>query len=436
MPTAFIGNCCRFFPFSNGVPNNAPYMQWHQVVDAERWDDMDVVYGDMSALNHPVWGKAFRKRPLIDAADDVLSGDKLVSYRETIANPIDNAFWEAAHFTDEQLAKLDLPIFFTDGWYDMTVGPIDFFTRLERLRPGRADRYLLVGPWDHYQTASRSEDGDDNGDRVLPCDGGFDHVDLRLRFFDRYLKGDQQAFVQEDRVRVFITGAPDSNANTWKSFPTFPVPNTEYKPLYIHSQGDAHSSPDDGQLNWQIPTDEPADHYIYNPNLPTHSQVETSRDRRDVEIRSDVLTYTSQPLKEPLTILGDVKLMLHAASDAPDTDWFAVLTEVFPDGKSKSFHYAPPAFRARYREGMDKEVFLTPNKPEVFQMSLGPAGHQIAAGHCLRLSIFSSAFPEYEPNSNTGKSAAMDKESIVAKQTIFHDAKRPSHIMLPVIPWN
>jgi len=307
---------------------------------------------------------------------------------------------------------------------------------METIQKGKQDRYLLVGPWDHYQTASKSLPGEDNGDRVMPDNGAIDHMDHRLAFFDRYLKDDQQAKVQEDRVRVYISGASESNANRWKSFPTFPAPGTDYKSLYLHSQGDARSFPGDGQLNWNKPHDEPVDQYVYDPALPTASKMESFDDRRDVEIRSDVLTYTSQPLVDPLTILGDIKLVLHAASDAPDTDWFVVLTEVAPDGQSRSFHYAPPAFRARYREGFDQEVLLTPDQPEEFQLPLGPAGHQIAAGHCLRLSIFSAAFPEYDPNSNTGQPAVTDTESQVAKQTIYHDAVRPSHIVLPVIPWD
>ena len=122
-----------------------------------------------------------------------------------------------------------------------------------------------------------------------------------------------------------------------------------------------------------------------------------------------------------------------AASDAPDTDWFAVITEVFSDGQSKSFHYASPAFRARYRNGFDREVFLTPNKPELFQIPMGSAGHQIAAGNRIRLSIFSSAFPEYDPNSNTGHEAATDTEFRTARQSIYHDRARPSYMVLPVI---
>ena len=441
MPTAFVGNCPKSFPFSYGVPNKGPYMQWHQVADAERMDDMDCQYCDMNALNHPKWGPALRHRPLVDAANGVLSGDKLDNWRETISHPLDDDYWAPVHFTDEQLAELDIPVFITDGWYDMTFGPIDYFTRLEQIQPNRHDRYLLVGPWNHYQTYTPSKAGDDDGDRILPENGAIDLIAQRIAFFDRYLKDDKAAIVQEDRVRIYIAGTKGSTVNRWFDFPTFPVPGTLFKRLYLHSQGDARTFPGDGVLHWEAPTSEsaytsmykPTDTYTYDPALPTASLTESYQDRRNTEIRSDVLTYTSALLTEPLTILGDITLVLHAASDAPDTDWFAVVTEVKPDGQSKSFHYAPPAFRARYREGFDREVFLTPNKPEEFTIPMGPAGHQIAVGNCLRLSIFSSAFPEYAPNTNTGKAAASDTEQRIARQTLYHDAERLSYIVLPII---
>ena len=435
MPTAFVGSFTRYFPFAHGVPHRGYFMQWHQVVDAESWGDTDCVYGDMIALKHPKWGPALNHRPLIDAASSVLSGDKLASWRETISHPMDDDYWAPIHFTDKELAELEIPMFITDGWYDMTFGPIDYFMRLEKVQPDRNDRYLLVGPWNHYQTASGlNKPGDNDGDRILPDNGVIDLFALRMAFFDRYLKQDQSGTIQEDRVKIYITGAAESNVNRWFNFNTFPVPYTEYKRLYLHSQGDARTFPGDGTLSWGKPSDEPCDHYTYDPTVPINNFVtESYEDRRNTEIRSDVLTYTSEPLAEPLTILGEIKLTLHAASDAPDTDWFAVITEVFPDGQSKSFHYASPAFRARYREGFDREVFLTPNKPELFQMRMGSAGHQIAAGNCLRLSIFSSAFPEYDPNSNTGNEAATDTEFQIAQQTIYHEELRPSHIVLPTI---
>ena len=432
MPTAFVGHYTRCFPFSCGVPSKGPYMQWHQVLDAERSDDLDMAYCDMTAVEHPIWGTAFRKQPLVDAANELLNGDKLANWQEIMANPTDNEYWRDIHFTDKQLGQLDIPIFFTDGWYDTTIGPIDFFTRLEQFQSGRKDRYLLVGPWDHYQTGAASQPGDDNGDRILPNNAAIDHVEHRLAFFDRYLKDDGSSLVQEARVRVYVTGSSDTSANRWFNLSTFPAPNTQHKKLYLHSLGNAHSFPSDGMLSVDEPKDEPVDTYVYDPSLPTASIARSGRDRRVSEIRSDVLTYTSEPLVAPVTILGDIILVLHAASSGFDTDWFALLTEVYPDGQSKSFHYAPPAFRARYRKGLDREILLTPNQPEEYRIPLGPAGHQIAAGHRLRLSIFSAAFPEYDPNTNTGKPAATDTEMRLAHQTIYHNTDRPSHLILPV----
>ena len=434
MPTAFIGNAVRNYPFSFGVPSKGLYLHWYQFADAERLDDMAIASCDMNALSHPTWGPAFRKRPLINAANDVLPGDKVQAYRDTMSNPMDNEFWKTFHFTDEELAQLDIPIFFTDGWLDMTIGPIDFFSRLEKIHGSLGpDRYLLVGPWTHSQTYLPSHPDNVEIGRTEPDNRAVDLVAQRLAFFDRYLKGDNKKVVQGDRVRVYITGTKNTNANAWFNFPTFPVPGTEQKCLYLHSQGHANNFPSDGVLSDVLPLEEPVDHYVYDPSLPTASAVETSKDRRQTEIRADVLTYTTAPLTEPLTILGDITLVLYAASDAPDTDWFAVITEVFPDGESKSFHYAPPAFRARYREGFNREVFLTPNKAEVFRIPMGPAGHQVAAGNSIRLSIFSSAFPEYDPNSNTGNEAATDTKRRVAQQTIYHNSVKPSHVVLPVI---
>jgi len=428
-PTAFVGNSVTCLPFSYGVPCKGSYMQWQTLLDAEDWADLEVDYGDvLGALNHPKWGPAFRKRPLVDAADEVLSGNKLQVWKDTISQPTENEFWQDVHFTDQDLAELDLPIFFTDGWYDATIGPIDFFARMENNQVNHSDRYLLVGPWDHYQTGAPSKPGDDNGDRVLPDNGAIDHLDHLIAFYDRYLKDDKKAEIQSDRVRAYITGA-----NRWLNLSTFPAPDTEFQPLYLHSAGDARGFPGDGELSFRAPDDEPSDRYTYDPDLPTPSLMETFTDRRDTEVRSDVLTYTSEPFTEPLTILGEITLVLHAASSARDTDWFALITDVSPDGQSRSFHYAPPAFRARYREGMDKEVYLTPNKPEVFRIPMGPAGHQIGEGHRLRLSIFSAAFPEYDPNSNTGAPAATDMGKVVAEQTIYHDSLRPSHLILPVL---
>lgn len=431
MPTAFTGSHVRGYSFCFGVPRRMQVLQWLQLVDLEDFDEQDVSYGDVNIVNHPIWGPALTSEPMIDAAEGLQwSQDKKEMYREIISHPMDDDYYKSVHFTDEELFELDIPIFFTGGWYDTAcVWPLDFFARMESAEQSRSDRYLLIGPWNHGQSQTTCKPGAVDGNRVLPENGVIDQFALRMAFFDRYLKGDQKSKIQQDRVRVFITGA-----NEWRVYPTYPVPDTAHKKLYLHSGGDARSFPGDGRLDCDAPTtEETPDAYVYDPMVPTNSQLNSYTDRRHVEVRSDVLTYTSAPLKASITILGEIVLNLSAASDAPDTDWFAVLTEVFPDGRSMPFYVAPPAFRARYREGMDREVFMSPGVPYLFRIPIGSAGHNVAKGNRLRLSIFSSAFPEFEPNRNTGNEAATDTDTRVAKQLVFHDRERASCVDVPVV---
>ena len=434
MPTAFVGNFTQLMPFLNGIPGLQVPMQWNKVADVESMDQLDAAYGDPALLKHPVWGKAFRHRPLIEAADEVLTGDKLESWKAFMSHPQDDEYWADVHFTDEELLALDLPMFFTDGWYDSTIGPIDFFTRLETLQPDNPDRYLLVGPWNHFQTGRNSADDPPNGDRATAANAAQDLVTQRLAFFERYLKGNKKTIVQQDRARVYVTGAQGSDANRWINAPTFPVPGTETVKFYLHSEGDARSFPSDGVLTGEMPADEPRDHYVYDPALATPTEIDFLTDRREIEIRSDVLTYTTPPLHEPLTILGDMQLFLHASTNCKDTDWFAQVTEVFPDGRSIPFHYGYSCIRARYREGLKSEKLIAENTVKEFIFSLGLAGHQIAAGNQLRLSIFSANFPLFDPNTNTGNEVISDVETKVATQSVFHEQDHPSHIVLPIIP--
>ena len=269
-----------------------------------------------------------------------------------------------------------------------------------------------------------------HGDREMPDNAQVDLVAQRLRYFDRYLKGKTDTTIQPDRVRVYITGL-----DRWLDLPSFPAPDTIQQRLYLHSTGHANSSSQFGILNCIQPEQEFPDNYIYNPDDPAPSAIvsEQFTDRVAFELREDVLTYTTEPLQNSLTILGEIILNLHAATDGRDTDWFAQVTEVFPDGRSIAFHGGLGALRARYREGFDKPKLLTPDKPAEYRISLGHAGHQIEAGNRLRLSIFSSYFPLCDTNSNTGNIAATDTEVRIAKQTIYHDLDRTSHFILPVI---
>jgi putative CocE/NonD family hydrolase len=125
-------------------------------------------------------------------------------------------------------------------------------------------------------------------------------------------------------------------------------------------------------------------------------------------------------------------MILHAASSASDTDFTAKLADVHPDGKA--FNLCDGIIRARYRNGPAKEVLLEPGKAEPFEIDLWVTSNLFKRGHRIRLEVSSSNFPRFDRNPNSGKPFGTDTVLLSAKQTIFHDADHPSHLVLPVIP--
>jgi putative CocE/NonD family hydrolase len=106
--------------------------------------------------------------------------------------------------------------------------------------------------------------------------------------------------------------------------------------------------------------------------------------------------------------------------------------DVFPDGKA--INLCDGIIRARFREGLDKPNLLEPGKPSRFEMDLWVTSNVFQRGHRIRLEIASSNFPRFDRNPNTGAEFGTDLVLKPAKQTVWHDGMRPSHLVLPVIP--
>ena len=158
-------------------------------------------------------------------------------------------------------------------------------------------------------------------------------------------------------------------------------------------------------------------------------------DRRALERRDDVLVYTGEVLNTAMEVIGQVGVDLYAASDARDTDFTASILDVYPDGRAVVLGARVVGIiRARYRNGLETTELLTPGKVEKYHIDLGHLAHAFTPGHRIRVEISSSAAPMYNPNQNTGNPVATDTEWRTAHQTIYHDAQRPSALVLPVVP--
>ncbi|MGH9373178.1 MAG: CocE/NonD family hydrolase, partial [Vicinamibacterales bacterium] len=156
------------------------------------------------------------------------------------------------------------------------------------------------------------------------------------------------------------------------------------------------------------------------------------QDQRPIESRRDVLIYTSDVLQDEIEVTGPVKVILHASSDAVDTDFVAKLVDVHPDGAS--YNMAEGILRARYRESLSKPTPLTPGQAYRFEIDLVGTSVAFLKGHRIRVHVTSSHFPQFDRNPNTGEAFGTAAKVKVAQQIVYHDAERPSHIVLPVIP--
>ena len=145
-------------------------------------------------------------------------------------------------------------------------------------------------------------------------------------------------------------------------------------PHYFHSAGHAGTLWGDGALDRREPGAEPPDRYVYDPADPVPTLGGSTccgeditpismgpRDQRPAEWRPDVLVYSTPPLEADVEVTGPIKVVLWAASSAPDTDFTAKLVDVFPSGYA--MNVAQGILRARYRESFERPSPLEPGRP-------------------------------------------------------------------------
>lgn len=344
---------------------------------------------------------------------------------------------DAAGSATDDLEDVAVPALVIGGWYDSLLGPtLDHHRRVTEggaTELAREQTRLVVGPWAHSSFHHVV------GERDFGLAASGLHLDLRTsltrmhrRWFDRWLRGHENGVADDPKVWLFVMGD-----DVWRAEDEWPLARTRYTPWYLHSGGAANTRHGDGVLSPEPPDDEPADGFVYDPDDPVPTRggnllmPETYTrgpvDRRSVEDREDVLVYTSAPLEREVEVTGPVTVTLHAATSAPDTDWTATLVEVLPDGRA--YNLCDGIVRASSVHGR-----LTPDGPATFGIDLLATSHVFAAGHRIRLEVSSSNFPRFDRNPNTGQPSWEATELRPARQTVFHDRQRPSHVTLPVIP--
>ena len=149
--------------------------------------------------------------------------------------------------------------------------------------------------------------------------------------------------------------------------------------------------------------------------------------QNDIEMRNDVLVYSTPPLAEDVEVTGPVSAVLYVATSAPSTDFTAKLVDVYSDGTT--YNVSDGILRRTYRPS------AAPAAADAvpIDIALWPTSMVFRQGHRIRLEVSSSNFPRFDRNPNTGEPLATATATRVATQAIRHGARTPSRILLPVV---
>ncbi len=385
--------------------------------------------------------QAYSNLPYIDF-------DKTRNYKPTSwwrkwinQNTADGEYWKAISYqTPDDYAKVKVPSLAISGWFDANFPgtPMNYLSMKQHGGTPEARRpRMVVGPWEHIINRHREAAGIDFGpEAIIDWDG------YVLRWFDYHLKGIDNGVLNDPPIHIFVMGR-----NQWRTAEDWPLPETNFTKFFLHSQGKANSSAGDGSLDSQPPQVEPPDKYTYDPNDPTPSaafangHIDGPRDISQSASRPDVLVYDTAELTEGVEIIGPISAQLFAATSGHDTDWMIRLSDVQPDGRA--LFLGEGVMRARHREPQKHGAFnahrLSTIEPDqAYEYSIDfwrPTGNVFLKGHRIRIEISSSYFPYYLRNPNSDNdNIGLVTEFQTANQTIFHDAERPSHVVLPLIP--
>lgn len=386
----------RGMTYGSGTMSLATAMSWMLVLEVQerRLAPLLIAHGLRRTLP-----RLYHQTPIADLDASMGGRVPLTEWMQELAP--DSPTWADRDYSSA-VGGVEGPVQLIGGWYDIFLPWLleDF----QSLRAAGREPQLVVGPWTH----------------MAPDLAAFS---LRegIAWMRAQLLGDRRMLAAAP-VRLFVTGA-----GRWLKLADWPPPGTERRRLYLRAGGGLDGEAPAGE-------DAPPSRYRYDPAEPTPAfggpllmERRPVRDNRPLEARSDVLTFTGEPLAADLDAIGPVAAEVWIRSSREDTDLFARVCDVDPEGASWNV--------------TDALIRLSPDEPPRdadgiahVRLDLWPIAHRFRAGHRIRVQISSGAHPRYARNPGTGEDPLRATRLLAADQEVFHDAARPSSVELSVVP--
>lgn len=401
-------------PFSESLLSAYPHLRSLEISQAKRW--LWALYCAMSSSQRA----QLIKQALSVSSISILEIESLPAI---FGQRISHDAHTLPHVSPATLChSIRAPALMITGWYDWALN--DALATWELLvseadEPTRSRSRLIITPSAHntpgYHEGSETHPELRHSHRMMH------HVQLLLRWY---------ASIREDeldswpKVIYYLMGA-----NTWCCASAWPPREAQTLTLWLGPNGTLSTRRNKG-------TSSP-DSYTYDPEDPTPTVGGSivsyvyrpgSVDVSEVQKRSDVVTYTTEPLTDDLDVVGPLRLILYASSSAIDTDFVARLSDVFADGRVIQLQSS--LLRARYRNPDFEPQWLEPGHIYRFEIDLWATANRFKMGHCLRLDISSADFPKFDRNANRGDELG---SPVSATQKLYCDEQHPSQLVLSVL---
>ena len=378
--------------------------------------------------------------PLAEANAKYLK-DEVPFWNEVMRHGVYDDFWEARNLRPH-LRNIAPAVLTVGGWFDAEnlFGALECYQSVERQSPG-TENMLVMGPWVHGGWRS----GDADHLRTVPFNsktGEFFRDKIETPFFEFHLKDKGERPSVE--AWMFETGT-----NQWRSFREWPPAESKNTSFYLSAGGTLADRPaEDESANAGY------DEYTSDPARPVPFVEETTirmpsdymiADQRFASRRPDVLVYQTAELENDLTVAGPIDVELFVSTSGTDSDFIVKLIDVYPN----DFTDPDPnptqvrmggyqqlvrgeVFRGKFREGYEKPVPFTPNRPARVAYAMPDVCHTFRSGHRVMVQVQSSWFPLIDRNPQTFVDIYTAKASdfVKAMQRVYHEPDRASRVMV------
>ena len=191
-----------------------------------------------------------------------LAGNLTTDFATWVSHPRQDEFWDAMNPTDDEFARINLPILTITGHYDGDqLGALEFYKRHMQFAPEEAKQkhYLIMGPWDHAGTRTPAQEvgGLDLGEASL-----VDLNQLHKEWYDWTMKKGKKPEFLKQRIAYYVTGSDD-----WEYSSSLASIAPNNRTLYLSStDGLAHDVFRSGLLLDEAPESGVVpDRYVYDP---------------------------------------------------------------------------------------------------------------------------------------------------------------------------